>query len=73
MIVERSTEPRWSRFSKWAGTWLGAFAWFADQQIVSMTVYANCPPRTHALAVACIAILAIVFGTTAGVILRCEH
>jgi hypothetical protein len=108
------------RFGKWSGSWLGTLAWIADQQIMSMTVYANCPPRTHALAtgvgaacavlaligglhslsvyralspgedvsatrrtdrfvaamsvlLACIAILAIIFGTTAGVILRCER
>jgi hypothetical protein len=120
MTVERSTATPWSRFGKWSGAWLGTFAWIADQQIVAMTVYASCPPRTHALAVgvgaacavlallggwqslrvyrslpagegasaswrtdrfiaaisillACISLLAIVFGTTAGVILRCER
>jgi hypothetical protein len=118
--AERSTHSPLQRFGKWSGAWLGTLAWFADQQIMSMTVYASCPPRTHALALgvgavcallaligglhswgvyrslpagedtsagrrtdrfiavlsvllACIAILAIIFGTTAGVILRCER
>ncbi|HKQ12819.1 MAG TPA: hypothetical protein VJT80_05260 [Steroidobacteraceae bacterium] len=120
MTSERELHSPLQRFGKWSGTWLGTIAWFADQQIMSMTVYANCPPRTHALAVgvgaacallaligglhswsvyrslpagevasasrrtdrfiaalslllACISILAIIFGTTAGVILRCER
>jgi hypothetical protein len=120
MSSERSTAPRLARFGKWSGAWLGTIAWFADQQIMSMTVYANCPERTHALAIgvgaasallaligglhswsvyrslpagegasasrrtdrfiaavslllACISMLAIIFGTTAGVILRCER
>jgi hypothetical protein len=120
MSVERGTYSPWERFGKWSGSWLGTLAWFADQQIMSMTVYANCPARTHALAVgvgaacallaiiggwhswhvyrslpagegasasrrtdrfiaaislllACISMLAIVFGTTAGLILRCER
>jgi hypothetical protein len=118
--AEREVHPRLQRFGKWSGSWLGVSAWFMDQQIMSWTVYANCPPRTHALAVAvgavcavlalvgglhswsiyralppgedasatrrtdrfiaamsillaCISILAIIFGTTAGVIFRCEH
>jgi hypothetical protein len=120
MSVERSTQSPLERFGKWSGAWLGTLAWVADQQIMSMTVYANCPARTHALTVgvgaacavlaiigglhswrayralppgdtasanrrtdrfiaamslllACISILAIVFGTTAGLILRCER
>lgn len=120
MSTERQAHSPVQRFGKWSGAWLGIAAWFADQQIMSMTVYANCPPRTHALAVgvgvacavlallgglhswsvyralpagedtsasrrtdrfiaalslllACISLLAIVFGTTAGVILRCER
>jgi hypothetical protein len=120
MNLERSTYSPLERFGKWSGSWLGTLAWVADQQIMSMTVYANCPARTLALAVgigaacavlaivgglhswrvyralptgegasashrtdrfiaalslllACIAILAIVFGTTAGLILRCER
>ena len=120
MSSERSAAPRLARFGKWSGSWLGAIAWFADQQITSMTVYASCPERTHTLAVgvgvACavvallggihswsvyrslpagesasasrrtdrfiaamslllagISLLAIIFGTTAGVILRCER
>jgi hypothetical protein len=118
--AERSAHSLLERFGKWSGAWLGTLAWVADQQIISMTVYANCPARTHALAVgvgaacallalfggcqswrvyralpagesasasrrtdrfiaaismllAAIGILAIVFGTTAGVILRCER
>jgi hypothetical protein len=120
MSSERSATPRLDRFGKWSGAWLGTFAWIADQQVVSWTTYASCPPKSHALAVAvgamcaliavlggwqslsvyralspgetasvsrrtdrfiaaisillaCIAILAILFGTTAGVILRCER
>ena len=120
MSSERSAHSPLERFGKWSGAWLGTLAWFADQQIMSMTVYANCPARTHALAVgvgvacavlaiigglhswrvyralppeedasasrrtdrfiaalslllACISLLAIVFGTTAGLILRCER
>ena len=120
MSTERQAHSPLQRFGKWSGSWLGTIAWFADQQIISMTVYANCPERTHALAVgvgavcavvalvgglhswrvyqslpagegasatrrtdrfiaalsillACISILAIIFGTTAGVILRCER
>jgi hypothetical protein len=120
MSAEREESSPWKRFGKWSGAWLGTLAWIADQQIVSMMVYANCPPRSHALAVgvgvacallaltgglhswrvwrvlpagpivgdhtrtdrfiaalsvllAAISILAIVFGTTAGVILRCER
>jgi hypothetical protein len=120
MSSERSATPRLARFGKWSGAWLGTLAWVADQQVVSWTAYASCPPKSHALAVAvgvgcalvallggwqslgvyrelpagesagasrrtdrfiaaisillaCIAILAIIFGTTAGVILRCER
>ena len=120
MNNERSVAPRLARFAKWSGAWLGTLAWVLDQQLVSWTAYANCPPRSHALAVgigaacgllaflggwhswrvyralpagestsashrtdrfiaaisvllACIALLAIVFGTTAGVIFRCER
>ena len=120
MNSERSVTPRLARFGKWSGAWLGTLAWVADQQVVAWTAYANCPPRSHALAVgvgvgcallalvgglqswgvyrelppgeaasasrrtdrfiaaisillACISILAILFGTTAGVILRCER
>ena len=120
MTSERSTATRWSRFAKWSGAWLGAVAWFADQQLVSVVAYASCPPQSQAFAVgvgatcallaifggwqssrvyralpagdsasaswrtdrfiaalslllACISVLAIVFGTTAGVILRCER
>ena len=120
MSSERQVHSRSQRFAKWSGAWLGTLAWFADQQVMSWTVYANCPPRTHALAVgvgaacalvalfgglhsfgvyrglpageetsasrrtdrfiaalsillACISLLAIIFGTTAGVILRCER
>ena len=120
MTVERSTAGKWSRFAKWSGAWLGTLAWVADQQVVSWTAYAQCPPRSHAFAVgvgaacaliallggwqswraysalprgedasasrrtdrfvaamsvllACIALLAIIFGTSAGVILRCER
>ncbi len=120
MSIERRAQSPLQRFGKWSGAWLGTLAWFADQQIMSMTVYASCPPRTHALAVgvgaacavlaligglhswavyralppgesvsasrrtdrfiaalslllACISILAIVFGTAAGLILRCER
>jgi hypothetical protein len=118
--VDRGTHSALERFGKWSGAWLGTLAWVADQQIISMTVYANCPARTRALAVgvgvacavlaiiggwhswsvyralptgdgastsrrtdrfiaavsvllACISMLAIFFGTTAGVILRCER
>jgi hypothetical protein len=120
MSAERHQYSRWKRFGKWSGAWLGTLAWLADQQIVSMTAYASCPPRSQALAVgvgvACalialtgglhswsvwrvlpagptvgdhsrtdrfiaalsmllagISLLAILFGTTAGVILRCER
>lgn len=120
MSAERHKYSSWQRFGKWSGAWLGTVAWFADQQIVSMTAYASCPPRSHTLAVAvgvacallaltggvhswrvwrvlpagptvgdetrtdrfiaslsmllaAISVLAIVFGTTAGVILRCER
>jgi len=120
MSSERTVAPRLTRFAKWSGAWLGTLAWVIDQQVVSWTAYASCPPRIHALAVrvgvacavvallggwhsfsvyralpagdevsasrrtdrfiavlsillACIALLAIVFGTTAGVILRCER
>ena len=120
MSAERHNYSPWHRFGKWSGAWLGTLAWFADQQIVSMTAYTSCPPRSRALAVgvgvACgllalmgglhswrvwrvlpagptagdrtrtdrfiaalsmllagISILAIVLGTTAGVILRCER
>ena len=120
MSSERTTAPRLARFAKWSGAWLGTLAWVVDQQVVSWTAYASCPPRSHALAVgvgvacavvallggwhsasayralpagegasasrrtdrfiaamsamlACISLLAIVFGTTAGVILRCER
>lgn len=120
MSSERSAAPRLARFAKWSGAWLGTLAWVIDQQLVSWTAYASCPPRSQALAVgvgaacallalfggwhswrvyralpagegpsasrrtdrliaaisvllACIALLAIVFGTTAGVIFRCEH
>jgi hypothetical protein len=120
MSTERITAPRLTRFAKWSGAWLGTLAWVADQQVVSWTTYASCPPRTHSLAIgvgaacavvallggwhswrayrvlppgedasatrrtdrfiaalsvllASISLLAIVFGTTAGVILRCEH
>jgi hypothetical protein len=120
MNTTRQTFSARIRFGKWAGAWLGALAWFADQQLVSMTAYANCPVRTHeftvsvavgcillacagawaswrarralpdnstaspslktdrfiatmSLAIAALSILAIVFGTAAGVILRCER
>jgi hypothetical protein len=119
MSAERQQYSPWKRFGKWSGAWLGTLAWIADQQIVSMTAYANCPPRSRALAVgvglacavlaligglhswgiwrvfparnagdhtrtdrfiaalsmllAAISILAIAFGTIAGVILRCER
>jgi hypothetical protein len=120
MSVERDKQSLWDRFGKWSGAWLGTLAWIADQQIVSMTAFTSCPPRSHALdvgvGVACavlaltgglhswriwrvlpagptvgdhartdrfiaalsvllagISILAIVFGTTAGMILRCER
>jgi len=120
MSAERQAHSPLHRFGKWSGGWLGIAAWVADQQIVSWTVYASCPPRTHALAIgvgaacallalvgglhswsiyralppgdeasasrrtdrfiaamsvllACISILAIVFGTTAGVIFKCER
>jgi hypothetical protein len=120
MSEERHKHSLWYRCGKWSGAWLGTLAWFADQQIVSMTAYTSCPPRSHAFAVgvglacavlavtgglhswliwralpagptvgdhtrtdrfiaalsmllAAISILAIVFGTTAGVILRCER
>ena len=120
MSTERQAHSPLQRFGKWSGSWLGFLAWFADQQIMSWTVYASCPPRTHSLAVgvgaacavlaligglhswrvyrelppgegtsasrrtdrfiaalsvllACISLLAIIFGTTAGVILRCER
>jgi hypothetical protein len=120
MSSERTVAPRLTRFAKWSGAWLGTLAWAADQQVVSWITYANCPPRTHALALgvgvicaavallggwhsflvyralpsgeevsairrtdrfiallsvllACISLLAIIFGTTAGVILRCER
>jgi hypothetical protein len=120
MSNERTTAPRLTRFGKWSGAWLGILAWVIDQQVISWTAYASCPPRSHALAVgvglacaavatlggwhsfhtyrtlpagqdvsaslrtdrfiaalsvllACIALLAIIFGTTAGVILRCER
>jgi hypothetical protein len=120
MTIERQAVSWRARFGKWAGAWLGTAAWFADQQIVSMTAYADCPAKspeltvgvgvacafvallggwyswrarsaipagetpsaslrtdrfiaTLSLALACIAILAIVFGTTAGLILRCER
>ena len=120
MSAERHKLSPWHRFGKWSGAWLGTLAWIADQQIVSMTAYASCPPRSQALALgvglacavlavtgglhswqawrvlpagptaddrtrtdrfiavlsmllAAISILAIVFGTTAGVILRCER
>jgi hypothetical protein len=120
MSNERSVAGRLMRFAKWSGAWLGMFAAAADQQVVSWTVYASCPPRTHALAIAvgavCAAIallggchslrmylalppgehagatrrtdrfiaavsvllavfalLYIIFGTTAGLILRCER
>ena len=120
MTTERSAHSPLQRFGKWSGAWLGTLAWVADQQIMSWTVFASCPPRTHALAVgvgavcavlaligglhswsvyralppgdeasasrrtdrfiavlsialACISILAIIVGTTAGVILRCER
>jgi hypothetical protein len=120
MSAQRHGYSPWIRFGKWSGGWLGTLAWVADQQIVSMTAYASCPPRSQALAVgvglacgllalvgglhswrawrvlpagptvgdhtrtdrfiavlsmllASISILAIVFGTTAGVILRCER
>jgi hypothetical protein len=98
--------------AKWSGAWLGAVAWFADQQIVATTAYANCPAYSRELALgvgigcallavaggwhswrarqalpaegerfiatisvllAAISILAILFGTTAGVVLRCER
>jgi hypothetical protein len=120
MNSERTTAPRLARFAKWSGGWLGTLAWVIDQQVVSWSAYASCPPRSHALSVgvgvacavvallggwhsgsvyralpggegasasrrtdrfiaamsvllACISLLAIVFGTTAGVILRCER
>jgi hypothetical protein len=120
MSAERQQYSPWKRFGKWSGAWLGTLAWIADQQIVSMTAYANCPPRSQAFAVgvglacavlaligglhswgiwrvlparpkaddhtrtdrfiaalsmllAAISILAIAFGTTAGVIFRCER
>ena len=103
------------RYRKWAGLWLGALAWFADQQVVSMTAYAHCPQRSPAFVVwvgtvcalvaivggclslsarrahsyspagtdrfiatlsmllACVSLLAIILGTSAGLILRCER
>ena len=118
MTVERSTASRRSRFAKWSGAWLGTLAWVIDQQVVSMTAYASCPPKSQAFAVGvgaacvllalfggwqswrvyralssandtrsrtdrfiaalsvlltCIALLTIIFGTTAGLILRCER
>jgi hypothetical protein len=120
MSSERTVASRLTRFAKWSGAWLGTLAWVADQQAVSWTAYASCPPRSDALAIglglacamvalaggwhswtvyravpageevsasrrtdrfiaalsillACIALLAIFFGTTAGVILRCER
>jgi hypothetical protein len=120
MSAERHNWSSCIRFGKWSGGWLGTLAWVADQQIVSMTAFTNCPPRSHALVVAvgvacgllalvgglhswrvwrvlpagtivgdhtrtdrfiaalsmllaAISILAIIFGTTAGVILRCER
>ena len=120
MTAERTTASKRARFAKWSGSWLGTLAWFADQQVVSWTAYAQCPPRSQALAIgvgvacavialvggwqswrvysalpegevasasrrtdrfiaaisvslACIALLAIIFGTSAGVILRCER
>jgi hypothetical protein len=118
--TERQAHSPLQRFGKWSGAWLGTAAWFADQQIVSWTVYASCPERAHALTVgigaacaalaligalhsariyrslparegasasrrtdrfiaamsvllACISILAIIFGTAAGLVLRCER
>ena len=120
MSTERSATPRLARFAKWSGAWLGTLAWVVDQQVVSWTAYANCPPNSRGLAVgvgavcaalaliggwhswrayralpagegtsatrrtdrfiaalsmllAGISILAIIFGTSAGVIFRCEH
>jgi hypothetical protein len=120
MSSESTVAPRLTRFAKWSGAWLGTLAWVVDQQVVSWTAYASCPPRSHTLAVgvglvcgvvailggwhslhvyrshppgedaganrrtdrfiamlsvllACISLLAIIFGTTAGVILRCER
>jgi hypothetical protein len=120
MSAERDTRSLLERFGKWSGAWLGVLAWFADQQIVSMTVFAKCPANSHAFVIgigavcaivallaglhswsiwralpagpgaddrartdrfvaalsmllAGISILAIVFGSAAGVILRCER
>lgn len=103
------------RYRKWAGLWMGALAWFADQQIVATTAYTRCPPHPQPFVVtvgvvcalvalaggwlsltarkaalgpdaapdrfiatvsallACISLLAIVLGTSAGVLLRCER
>jgi hypothetical protein len=119
MSAERRTRPLLDRFGKWSGAWLGVSAWFADQQIVSTTVFAKCPVHSHAFVIgvgavcalialiggvhswrvwqtlpastaddqtrtdrfiaalsmllAAISLLAIVFGSAAGVILRCER
>ena len=98
---------------KWAGLWMGALAWFADQQIVATTAYARCPSHSARLVItvgvicalvaltgvwlslsarkiaadsgpdrfiatvsallACISLLAILFGTSAGLFLQCER
>jgi nitrate reductase gamma subunit len=119
MSTQRQSVPLSMRFGKWSGALLGGIAWFADQQIIATTAFANCPAYSRELAVAVgagcglvallgglhswhvrrtlseddpsstartdrfiatislllavISILAIVFGTTAGVIFRCER
>jgi hypothetical protein len=120
MTQKRQTFSIRTRFGKWAGSWLGASAWFADQQIVAATAYAKCPASSYefvttvgvvcaavailgawlswrarqmlpagetasasfrtdrfiatlSLLLAVIALLAIIFGTAAGLILRCER
>ncbi|HET9445439.1 MAG TPA: hypothetical protein VFO35_04225 [Steroidobacteraceae bacterium] len=119
MSAERRERSWLDRFGKWSGAWLGVSAWFADQQLVSMTAFAKCPVHSHAFVVgvgavcavvaligglhswrvwralpestaddlartdrfiaalsillAILSLLAIIFGTAAGVILRCER
>lgn len=117
--MERASRPASIRYGKWAGLFAGLFAAVADQQIVSMTAYAHCPPASSTLAIgvgavclsiavaggawslyalaalgrmpqtlsrradrligiiaaltAALAVSAIVLGTMAGLILRCER
>ncbi|HEY4368715.1 MAG TPA: hypothetical protein VGN07_15880 [Steroidobacteraceae bacterium] len=52
MIAPGPTSSPSIGFAKWTGLYCGVGAWFADQQITSMWVYARCPIRSAVLVLA---------------------